>query len=207
MSEEGVLDLYSSSNTCSLKTVIILANCYVWSRCHSSVVCFTTVKWQCVDDKACYCKSLVQWMLTQVVLWMMQALSKGLLRCTLTPQLHLSFWNIALSMKMELTFSPPTPFLALPGEPPVLWPQWHKSFENYITVLGLTWVILERQPLWYTALTLRDRGFWTPLGLGQSTQTALHCWLDILLPHRMLSFDGFCFASNGSRQVSQFINM
>ncbi len=41
---------------------------------------------QCVDGKACCCKSLVQLMLTQAVLWMMRALSKALFSCTLTPQ-------------------------------------------------------------------------------------------------------------------------
>lgn len=37
----------------------------------------------------------------------------------------------------EFSLPPPSPFLALPGEPPVPWTQWIPSFETYITGLGL----------------------------------------------------------------------
>ena len=38
---------------------------------------------------------------------------------------------------MELSLPPPTPFLALPGEPPVPWIRWLESFETYLAALGL----------------------------------------------------------------------
>ena len=38
---------------------------------------------------------------------------------------------------MELALPPPTPFLALPGEPPVPWIRWLESFENYLAALNL----------------------------------------------------------------------
>ncbi|XP_041926596.1 uncharacterized protein LOC121690230 [Alosa sapidissima] len=38
---------------------------------------------------------------------------------------------------MELALPPPTPFLALPGEPPVPWIRWLESFETYLAALGL----------------------------------------------------------------------
>ena len=42
-----------------------------------------------------------------------------------------------MATKMEMMFAPPSPFLALPGEPPVPWPRWYESFQNYILALGL----------------------------------------------------------------------
>lgn len=33
---------------------------------------------------------------------------------------------------------PPDPFLAVPGEPPVLWTRWVESFNTYIDALGLS---------------------------------------------------------------------
>ena len=38
---------------------------------------------------------------------------------------------------MEFSLPPPTPFLTLPGEPPVPWIRWLESFETYLAALGL----------------------------------------------------------------------
>ncbi len=38
----------------------------------------------------------------------------------------------------EFALPPPSPFLALPGEPTVPWNRWIESFETYITALGIT---------------------------------------------------------------------
>lgn len=38
---------------------------------------------------------------------------------------------------MEFSFPPPSPFLALPGEPPVPWTRWYEAFETYIAVLAV----------------------------------------------------------------------
>jgi len=37
----------------------------------------------------------------------------------------------------DFSLPPPSPFLALPGEPPVLWSRWISSFETYILAAGL----------------------------------------------------------------------
>lgn len=40
----------------------------------------------------------------------------------------------------EFSLPPPSPFLALPGKPPVPWIGWIKYFEMYIAALGLQYV-------------------------------------------------------------------
>ncbi|XP_058864256.1 uncharacterized protein LOC117964756 isoform X1 [Acipenser ruthenus] len=37
----------------------------------------------------------------------------------------------------EFSFTPPPPFLALPGEPPVPWARWLDSFNTYLLAMGL----------------------------------------------------------------------
>ncbi|KAF4105453.1 hypothetical protein G5714_013115 [Onychostoma macrolepis] len=37
----------------------------------------------------------------------------------------------------DCSLPPPPPFLALPGEPPVLWSRWLHSFETYLVAAGL----------------------------------------------------------------------
>ncbi len=38
----------------------------------------------------------------------------------------------------DIALPPPTPFLALPGEPPIPWTRWLQSFETFILAVGLT---------------------------------------------------------------------
>ena len=47
------------------------------------------------------------------------------------------FSHTTLATRMEFSLPPPTPFLSLPGEPPVPWIRWLESFETYLAALGL----------------------------------------------------------------------
>jgi len=38
---------------------------------------------------------------------------------------------------MDSLLSPLSPFLALPGDPPIPWVRWHESFEMFIVAAGL----------------------------------------------------------------------
>jgi len=95
---------------------------------------------------------------------------------------------------MDSLLSPLSPFLALPGEPPIPWVRWLESFETFIVAAELADANDNRKKA-LLIHTLGSEG-------QQQVVTTKVCSLDTLLLHKMLSSGGLFFGNFGNRQVS-----
>lgn len=51
---------------------------------------------------------------------------------------HKLFYTTLATRIMDSLLAPLSPFLALPGDPPIPWIRWHESFETFIVAAGLS---------------------------------------------------------------------
>ncbi|KAF3849697.1 hypothetical protein F7725_019416 [Dissostichus mawsoni] len=99
---------------------------------------------------------------------------------------------------MDSLLSPLSPFLALPGEPPIPWVRWLESFETFIVAAGLAEANDNRKrALLIHTLGSEGQRIFRTLGLAP---TVLHCSLDTLLLHKMLCSGGLFFGNAGNRR-------